>query len=81
MTNTICVDQRYSTTRMAIQTDPTVFANEVKQSGTPEDKLQTVLFLSDQKSWSPWRRRSDHKDFLTKEDILRVCEVMNGWLT
>jgi glycosyltransferase involved in cell wall biosynthesis len=30
---------------MVIQADPTVFANEVKQSSSPKDKLETVLFL------------------------------------
>ncbi len=45
MTDTIPFDKNYSTTRMAIQADPAVIANEAKQSSSPEDKLEAVLFL------------------------------------
>lgn len=45
MTDTIPFDKNYSTTRMAIQADPAVTAKEVRQSGSLEDKLETVLSL------------------------------------
>lgn len=45
MTNTICLDEKYSTMRLLIQADPTVITSEVQQSYRPEDKFETVLFL------------------------------------
>lgn len=43
--DTLCLNESYSTTRLVIQADPAVIANEVKQSNKPEDKFETVLFL------------------------------------
>ena len=40
-------DTNYSTTRRVIKADPQVIANAVKQSNKPEDKFETVLFLSE----------------------------------
>ena len=38
-------NEKYSTTRLLIEADSEVIANEVKQSNMPEDKFETVLFL------------------------------------
>lgn len=43
MTNTICLDENYSTTRLLIKACSDVIANEAKQSN--QDKFETVLFL------------------------------------
>ncbi|MBD3842266.1 MAG: glycosyltransferase [Campylobacterales bacterium] len=41
------LDKNYSTTRRVIKADPQEIAGLVKQSNKPEDKFETVLFLSE----------------------------------
>jgi len=45
MKNTICLSEKYSTTRMVIKSTPSVIANAMLQLNKFEDKFETLLFL------------------------------------
>lgn len=82
MTNTICLDKKYSTTRLLIEADPILVANEVKHSNKPEDKFKTVLFLpkgEERKGPGGLRTKGYFKKSFDEKPLISIITVVyNG---